>query len=163
MSRARQAIDPADMIPSGGYSEPPELGRQVVSYKQLKLTLVPQNIVAVSDREFQKAAEMEAFMQELVTIVVHKTTDKNDEPWVPVGCNGEHVWLPRGTYIEIPRKFLESLMRTTRSYKSVENADPRADEGYTQQHDDTLRFRFDMVEDGNPKGRAWMRRVMYQG
>lgn len=156
MARQRE-IESTDYLPNL------DQGEQVTSYKNLKLTLVAAPIVPVGEREFKSTAEMEAFMNEEVVIRIHPTGDKNAVPVVPVGCNGEMVWLPRGRAISIPRRFVENLARYETSYTTERARDPNSDEGMVQRTAANQPYPFTIIRDNHPKGRAWLERLMSGG
>lgn len=153
MARARE-LESTDYLPNLPQDEVP------MSYKNLKLTLVAMPVATVSEREFKSTVEMEAFMQEEIVIRIHPTGDKNAPPVVPVGCNGEQVWLPRGKAISIPRKFVESLTSYEVSFSTERARDPNSDEGMVQRTAANQPYPFTVIRDTNPRGRAWLERVM---
>jgi hypothetical protein len=156
MARTRE-LESTDFLPNLDQAE------GVLSYKNLKLTLVAPPIVPVGEREFKDVAEMEAFMHSEIVIRIHPTGDKSAPPVVAVGCNGEHVWLPRGRAISIPRKFVENLARYETAYSTERNRDPNSDEGMVQRTAANQPFPFTVIRDGHPKGRAWLERIMVGG
>lgn len=158
MSRVstRQEVESSDYLPDFG-------SEKILDYRNLKLTLVAQPIVAVGDREFKDVVEAEAFMQELIVIRVHPTSDINAPPLVPAGCNGEVVWLPRGQPVNIPRKFIESLARYETNYATQRAQDPNADDGMVQRTRANQPYPFTVIHDPHPKGRAWLDRTMRGG
>lgn len=136
----------------------------VVDYRKLKFQLVQGNITPIGEREFQDVVKMELFMQELLTIVVNKTSDKNAPPAVGVGVNNDQVWLPRGQKISIPRYFVEVLAsRQERHFRTFRNEDPNADEGMKTMTENTQPYSFQVLHDPNPKGQAWLERVSREG
>lgn len=141
----------------------PNMGEKPISYKAFRRVLTAPAVTPVSEREFRDTAEMAAFMEELVIIRMHTTTDVNAEPFVPVGCNGEQTWLPRGVPIEIPRKFIESLTGLTVSFRTERVQDPNAEEGFVQRASASQAYPFEILSDPNPKGRAWLARVLRGG
>lgn len=155
-NRSRE-LETTDYLPNLDDSE------QVLDYRSLKIELVAQPIVHVSEREFDTAAEAAAFSEEPVVIRVHPTGDENAPPMVPVGCNGEVVWLPRGQPVRLPRKFVESLCRYDVRFSSQRANNPNADEGMVQRKRASQPYPFTVVADKNPKGRAWLERVMRGG
>lgn len=138
-------------------------GNQPVSYKQFRRVLSQPAVAAVSEREFQNEAEYAAFMEEEIVLLMHPTSDLNAEPFVPVGCNGEQIWLPRGVPISIPRKFVESLTGLQVTYRTERVQDPNAEEGYVQRTRMSMPYPFQVVTDRNPKGKAWLERVLRGG
>ena len=138
-------------------------GEKPLSYKQLKLTIVSMPVATVSEREFKSTVEMEAFLEEEIVIRIHPSGDMNAPAVVPVGCNGEQVWLPRGRAISIPRKFIESLTRYETAYRSEETEGKNNDEGYREVPRASQPYPFTVIRDPHPKGRAWLARVMRGG
>lgn len=138
-------------------------GEQPLSYKNFRMKAVDQPIATVGDREFKNTVEMEAFLQEEVMLRIHPTNDVNAPPFVPVGCNGDQVWLPRGKAISIPRKFIESLARYEAALTTEQQQDPNADNGYLQRTRASQPYPFAIIQDRHPKGRAWLERIMRGG
>lgn len=157
MPRSQREIESADYLPNLDNNE------QVLDYRNLKVTLVAMPVTPVGEREFKDVVEAEAFMQDQIVIRIHPTGDVNAPPVVPVGCNGEVVWLPRGRPVSIPRKFIESLARYETGYATQRAMDPNADEGMVQRTRANQPYPFTVVRDNHPKGRAWLERVMRGG
>ena len=68
------------------------------------------------------------FMEDILTVVVSETTDKNAENPVPCGVNGVVKFLTRGTEYRIARKFVDSLIKVedrieTEQYKDKGGVD----------------------------------------
>jgi hypothetical protein len=121
-------------------------------------------IEAVPEREFKTVAEMEQFMNEEITIVVHKSPDRNAPPRVPVGLNGQTVWLPRDVPIKIPRKFVGVLAQAQEAdFQTLDDPNPNADEGKYVTRRNSQSHPFAVLRDPNPKGAAWLRRVLREG
>lgn len=136
----------------------PHAGREPLDWTMLR-TGVPQ-VQIVGEREFETTAETEAFMEELVVIQVHKSTDKNAVPQVPVGINGDKIWIPRGVPVRLPRKFVEVLARSQEAtFSTDDNPDPNADEGKMIRRTNGQVYPFSVIQDRNPRGRAWLERV----
>lgn len=130
-----------------------------IDYEVLRLGSRP--IEAVSEREYATTAEMEAFMQERVVILVHKGTDKNASPRVPVGLNGEKVWLPRDVPIRLPRRLVAVLAQSQEAtFDTTDNPDPGANEGKIIKRRNGQTVPFAVLNDPNPRGIPWLRRVM---
>lgn len=58
---------------------------------------------------------MEAFMNEMVTIVVNPAQDPDEPTLVQVGVNGVNQFIPRGHAIAVKRKYVEVLARAKRT------------------------------------------------
>jgi disulfide oxidoreductase YuzD len=94
-------------------------------------------------RDFSKLAADEAFMNELVTVMVHATTDENQP---------NHVVVKR-KYVEILARMKETkYTQVTRNASAPDQIDMVARHG--------LSYPFDLVEDKNPRGRAWLQNVL---
>lgn len=117
--------------------------------------------VDVVDKPLPKGAlELEAFMNEPVTILVNPATDPDEPRLVQVGVNGVNQFLPRGEQITVKRKYVEVLARAKRTNFS-QTLDERLGEGMNHlkaMH--LLRFPFSVIEDRNPNGGPWLRGVL---
>jgi len=111
-------------------------------------------------RDFSKLAADEAFMNELVTVMVHATTDENQPNHVVVNCNGMNQPLIRGVPTTVKRKYVEILarMKETKYTQITRNASAPEQIDMVARHG--LSFPFDLVEDKNPRGRAWLQNVL---
>jgi len=111
-------------------------------------------------RDFSKLASDEAFMNELVTVMVHSTTDENQPNHVVVNCNGMNQPLIRGVPTTVKRKYVEILarMKETKYTQVTRNASAPEQIDMIARHG--LSFPFDLVEDKNPRGRAWLQNVL---
>lgn len=156
MARTRE-IESTDYLPNLPQDEMP------LSYKQLKVTLVAMPVATISEREFKTTVEMEAFMQEEIVIRIHPTGDKSAPPVIPIGCNNEQIWVPRGKAVSLPRKFVESLTGYELAFSTERARDPNSDEGMVQRTAANQPYPFTVIRDTNPKGRAWLERVMRGG
>lgn len=151
---SNQEIHSTDFVESGQ--------RQPLDWRVLR-TGSPQ-IETITEREFKTTAENEAFMEELVVIEVHRSTDKNAVPQVPVGVNGDKIWIPRGLPVRLPRKFVGVLAQSQEAaFRTDDNPDPNADEGKVIRRTNGLVYPFSVIRDDNPRGRAWLERVTRGG
>lgn len=121
----------------------------------------------VTEREFKNTPEgnlaYEKFMAEPIVIKIHSTADKNEPPGAEVALNGVKVYIPREKPVRLPRAFVEILARSqVRAYSQQRNPDPNADEGmFTKRHVGAS-YPFNVIEDKNPRGRAWLQRVVHE-
>ena len=77
---------------------------------------------------FDTSADYEAFMQQYVEIGSTPPAGQNAPPMVPVGVNGVQAWLPRGEPVEVPRYFVERLLRSqSHKFETVNNGDHAAE------------------------------------
>lgn len=107
------------------------------------------------------AIDAEAFMQEPVTIIVNPSQDPDDPMLVQVAVNGINQFMPRGEPITVKRKFVEVLARAKRT-DFAQQLDERLGEAkfnlLRTMH--SLKYPFSVLEDHNPRGRAWLTGVL---
>ena len=137
----------------------------VVSYKQLRMTVAPPAIETVAVGDFATVAEHEAFMAQELVIQVHESTDRSASPVVPVGLNGEQVYLTRGTKISIPRSLVGSLAQAQElTLRTADERDPNADQGTKITERRMPCYPFNVLYDPSPKlGARWLHKVMREG
>lgn len=110
--------------------------------------------------DFHKMASDEAFMNELVTVMIHSTTDENQAPHVIVNCNGTNQPIIRGYPTTVKRKYVEILARMKETKYTQVTPNPAAPDVSELRARHGLAYPFDLVEDKNPKGRAWLTNVL---
>lgn len=110
--------------------------------------------------DFGAMAANESFMNEFVTILVHSTTDENQAPHVIVNCNGVNQPIMRGMPMQVKRKYVEILARMKETRYSQVTRNPSAPDQIDMVARHGLSYPFDLVEDKNPKGRAWLNHVL---
>lgn len=117
--------------------------------------------IDVVDKPLPKEAfEMEAFMNEPVTIVVNPPQDPDDPMLVQVGVNGVNQFIPRGEPIAVKRKYVEVLARAKRT-DFKQTLDDRLGEAMNHLRSmHSLRFPFSVIRDPNPNGGAWLTGVL---
>jgi hypothetical protein len=111
-------------------------------------------------QDFRELAANEAFMNEHVTVLVHSTTDENQAPHVIVNCNGTNQPIVRGVPTKVRRKYVEILARMKETKYTQVTPNPAAPDVSHMQARHGLAYPFDLVEDANPKGRAWLNNVL---
>lgn len=112
-----------------------------------------------------------AFMEEPMTIMLAESTDANADAFVFCAVNGEPAdtrnktpWLRRGVEITTKRKFVERLLRAKPvAIKSVEVVGGDGARSIEYKRSSALRYPFQVIEDQNPRGRDWLRKVMLEG
>lgn len=110
--------------------------------------------------DFRVLAASEAFMNEHVTVMVHSTTDENQSPHVIVNCNGTNQPIMRGVPTSVRRKYVEILARMKETKYSQRTPNPAAPDQIELAARHGLAYPFELVEDKNPKGRAWLSNVL---
>jgi hypothetical protein len=118
----------------------------------------PEPVLALEGLD--KVAREEAFMNEMVEILVHTTTDENAPPMVLLNVNGTNQPIPRGVPVKVRRKYVEVLARC----KETKYRQPDRDMMNPEQGNEMLGrtgqvYPFQLVSDPNPKGPAWLAAV----
>lgn len=123
---------------------------------------ITQEIEVVDPARFAKEkADNLAFNEELVTVEVHTTPDKFAPQWVEISVNGQKELFWRGVPKTCKRKFVEGLARCKPvSYKNVEYVDADGSRSVKWPSTVGLEYPFSMLEDKNPRGRDWLRKLL---
>jgi len=111
-------------------------------------------------RDFSQLAADESFMNEVVTVMVHSTTDENQAPHVIVNCNGTNQPIIRGVPTPVRRKYVEILARMKETKYSQITRNPAAPDQIDMIARHGLSYPFDLINDENPRGRAWLQNVL---
>lgn len=107
-----------------------------------------------------KAREL-AFMEEIVDVLVHETTDENAEPYPGFGVNGRWQYFERGTQMQVKRKYVERLARAKRTaYTQRNTKDQNGNDAIRHDPHTALKYPFTVVHDPNPRGRDWLRKIL---
>lgn len=106
-----------------------------------------------------------AFMEEKVTILLHRGREKNAPTAEMVGVNGVIKWIPVDTPVTIERKFVENLARAQPMNIDTQSGESPGDDltfNKVHRHLSSL-VSFSVLKDDNPRGRDWLTRVMREG
>ena len=119
-----------------------------------------QSIESIVNKEFAREVFEEAFMNEMVVVVVADTTDENVNPMPMPSVNGTSQPIMRGIPTRIKRKYLEVLARCKETKYSQRTANPMEPDRIEMVPRTAFTYPFQVVEDLNPKGGAWLKAVM---
>lgn len=111
-------------------------------------------------KDFRQLAADEAFMNEMVTVMVHSTTDENQAPHVIVNCNGMNQPIIRGYPTRVRRKYVEILARMKETKYTQVTPNPSAPDSTEMRARHGLAYPFEVTEDANPRGRGWLQNVL---
>lgn len=119
-----------------------------------------EGIEVVTDAGIADYAKELAFMEELVEVEVHESTDPNAEPVVDLYCNGIPQRFLRGVPIAVKRKYVQILADARQtSMTTVVKVDGENVINRINKHS-ALRYPFRVVRDDNPRGRDWLRAAL---
>lgn len=102
-----------------------------------------------------------AFNEELVTVRVSETTDPKEGICISTWNDGRHQLFIRGEDVTVKRKFLEVLARSKPvTYANVEYVDAEGNRAVKYPKRTANRFPFAVIRDDNPRGGAWLRKIL---
>lgn len=116
-------------------------------------------IERVAENDFARAAELESFMAEPVTILVHKSGIESDLEIITPTVNQLNQPIIRGVNTTVKRKYVEALARA-RTTKLTQRKNHFEPEKITNVETTTLSYPFSVIEDRNPNGRAWLEGIL---
>lgn len=128
-------------------------------------------VIPALTAEKRKEIELDKFMSEVLTIRVEPPADENGEPMAEVGVNGRRLFIPRGIETNmgcdergrkfpITRMYVERLARAKRVFYK-QTLDQRLGEEMNRlQPQRALVYPFAVIDDPNPLGREWLKRVL---
>lgn len=118
--------------------------------------------IEIPTKEFNKAVEEEAFMNEIVTVEVSETTNENEPPSFVLSVNGITQPVFRGVPTQMRRMFVEVLARCKETKYNQRTRNPNEPDKIELVSRTALAYPFQVLEDPNPKGRAWLRAVLQE-
>jgi len=153
-------------------SKPLEAGAQKIGQKialDIPTTgparIEPESDIEVVDRPVRnEKLEMLKFMEEPVKVVIHKSGDKQAAAIIEVWNGGVHQAFIRGRPQVVKRKFVEILARTRElGYTDEVYVDRSTGEAVNRLvPSEGLKYPFDVLEDSNPNGRAWLQNLLQE-
>lgn len=124
--------------------------------------LKEEGIEIVSDKGIDKYARDLAFMEEMIEVEMHESTDMNASPIEDVYCNGVVQRFIRGVPIAVKRKFVQILADSKATAIRVD-VGIQGDQVVNRVNKNTaVRYPFRVIRDDNPMGAAWLRQVLRQ-
>lgn len=123
---------------------------------------VGQNLVEpiTKDALNKEYQEELAFMDEMLDIMLHESTDKNAEDPVPVGCNGVFVYIKRGQPTRVKRKFVNHLIAKNTRVSTPEYTNAAGERAFKIVQQQGLKYPFSILKDPSHKGGEWLARRM---
>ena len=101
-----------------------------------------------------------AFANEMVTVRVHTTTDKNAHPLPDVSVQGRVQRFPRGEEIKVRRCFVERLARAmATTFGNLKIKGPDGEDKYVYPPSSAEVVPFTVIND-TPKGEAWLKSLL---
>lgn len=128
-----------------------------------KAELEKPDIQIVDGPTGMKKAEILAFMDEVVMVEVAAPNDKFEPQFVQLWNDGRIQVIPCGIPTPVKRKYIEVLSRMKKNtYRNEEYRDPDGNESVRWPKTTHLRHPFQVVEDKNPNGKPWLRKILME-
>lgn len=121
-----------------------------------------QSLEMPSTVEFAREIAEEAFMNEIVVVEISETTDENLPPSIILSVNGITQPVFRGVPTPMRRMFVEVLARCKETKYTQRTTNANSPDKIELVPRTGLAYPFQIVEDANPKGRAWLRAVLME-
>lgn len=113
---------------------------------------------------FADLAELEKFMNEPVEIFLYEGMEDHDEPIVQLAVNGKNQFVIRGRTQTVKRKYVEVLCRAKAVRVSASGRIRNDGEAQNIVNiNKSLQYPFQVIQDRNPKGPAWLRQILAEG
>lgn len=101
-----------------------------------------------------------AFMNEMVTVRVHPSTDRHSNPLPDIYINGRVQRFPRGEEIQVRRCFVERLaLSQLTTYGNQKVKGPDGEDKYIYPPATAEVYQFTTIND-TPKGQAWLKELL---
>jgi hypothetical protein len=116
-------------------------------------------IEQVAENDITKdAIELEAFMNEPVTIIVHQAVEEGQLSVQTPNVNGINQPIIRGQEVTVRRKYVEALARC-RTTKYTQNIDQRDLSNIQMVEQTVVSYPFSIIKD-TAKGAAWIKKIL---
>lgn len=120
----------------------------------------PDIQTVAENKDFASIVSNETFMNEIVTVLVHESTDPNQPPHIILNVNGTNMPVIRGTPTRMKRKYLEVLARMKETRYEQRTPNPSEPERIVMVPKTAQVYPFSVLEDKSMRGSAWLANVM---
>lgn len=126
-----------------------------------ELDRVAERIIPVDTLPATDYMEELAFMEEPVTIRLHRSNEKNAPAFYDFYVNGRVEWVPVEQNYTLARKYVEVIART-QPYNVETKTGTAFDERPANEivRHQSAKHPFSVIRDPNPRGADWLMRVM---
>jgi len=108
----------------------------------------------------QKWIEDEAFANEIVTVMVHESTDKTANPFPEVWVNGRCQRFVRGNEQKVRRCYVEKLARLKlTTFDNLKTKDVNGEDVYRYPSHTALLYPFVVIGDSE-RGKQWLKQIL---
>ncbi len=118
-----------------------------------------RGIDPVAANDLVPQAELESFMNQILTIYIHPSSNKEENPVLIPSVNGVNQPVIRGQSSKVKRKFVEALARN-RHTGYEQKIDALNPENYTMIPCMVVKDPFTVQHDPSPRGPEWLRQIL---
>lgn len=146
-------IDAQSMVGKGAVKSIPATG---------KAEVISESELVIATNLEKSYAEQLAFLEEPVEVMVAEPQDEKESSLVQLFVQGRSQMIIPGQPIVIKRKYLEVLARAKQiRYKPVVKINDLTGAPVNMMIPRlVLRYNFSVIQDKNPKGAEWLRRIL---
>lgn len=121
---------------------------------------LPQIAVVPPEGKSKKWLDDMAFANEIVTVMIHESTDKAANPFPEVIVNGRVQRFVRGHEQQVRRCYVEKLARMKKvTYDNLKTKDVDGEDVYRYPSHTALEFPFVLINP-TPKDTAWLKQIL---
>lgn len=117
-------------------------------------------IEVVADANIAGAADLEAFMNEVLTIVVYEDNVEGSLPIVEPIVKGMKQVIVRGANSKVRRKYVEALARSRTTKFDQVQRDMTDRSSMAMKPKSRMTYPFSVIHDPNPRGPAWLKAIL---
>lgn len=129
--------------------------------------LSPQIIEPIEKPWKKEKLEIEKFMRDELTVIIHESTNPLDHPRPEIqnvgGAMNPFVFI-RGREMKVKRYIVEVLARMKKTrFENKKITDDQGIDHYTYPQHSGLVYPFSVLHDPDPRGRDWLRAILQEG
>lgn len=159
---ARNKVPPVAPRHAGGFDTSAEkIGqdREAMIALEGPAVIDRDDIQIVSGPRFKDKAETEAFMAQMLTILIYPSSDKYPENPVPITVNGRNCFVFRNQPTLIKRCYVERLARARNEGITQDPGNPNPEVANKLTITSGLRYPFNVLKDPSPIGQEWLQAI----
>lgn len=124
-------------------------------------SIEPARVQRVGRVVSQDKLEALKFNEEILTVMVHESTNPIDDPIPEVWNDGKVQRFQRGKEMDVKRKYVEVLARSKKTaYSQTKIKDGNGDDVIVNNPMTALKYPFSVLRDPNPRGAAWLKNIL---
>lgn len=119
-----------------------------------------RGVEPVAEKDLVAEAELEKFMNDILTIYVHPTANKESQQVLLPNVNGVNQPIFRGKTCNVKRKYVEVLARNRDTRYDQRFPDLSKPHQYEMAPDTAITNPFTVRHDPDPRGAVWLQNIL---